>query len=457
MILTLDLGSTNLKAAVFDEKLIRISEHAVETPYINRGDIKCEIDVAAFWQSCIELISAVCEKSKIKSRQLRKISITSQAQTFTLLDQAGKALIPFITWEDKRANTESEYLKKELGSGFHQHCSFSTPLPALQLAQLLWLKNSDPNLFDRSHKLVSLPGFLVHQLTGKNLIDRNLAAMCGVYSLKNEDWWSKSLDICGLLPENLPLPVNTGSAVKAKPICKEIEFSGDVEFILAGNDQTAGAYGNNAQKGHIIATLGTALVAYRYAGIHPGPYSPNGCWGPYPYGGYYELAVRDEGTSALDWARNQLMPGENITSFFEAAEKAFIQLNAQSPLFFPDKKGIRVAWRGTGNIHEKALSVLIGIGFLLKKMIRDDFEMASEINRMSVIGGGSRSEIWLQILANILNCQVQKGAGDSLLGAAKMAEPGITPLLNMQNKIFTPDTQAIPIYETLYKKWEGKF
>ena len=86
----------------------------------------------------------------------------------------------------------------------------------------------------------------------------------------------------------------------------------------------------------------------------------------------------------------------------------------------------------------------------------DDFKLESELNRMSVIGGGSRSEIWLQILADILNCQVQKGSGDSLLGAAKMAEPEIVPPLNLKNRIFTPDTQAVSIYRKLYKIWTCK-
>ena len=172
--------------------------------------------------------------------------------------------------------------------------------------------------------------------------------MSGLYSLKDNNWWQKSLAVCGLVPGNLPSLVNTGSPIHSQQISKEIELSKDVEFVMAGNDQTSGAFGNNVQKGNIIATLGTALVVYRYAGTTPGPYNSSGCWGAYPFGGYYELAVRDEGTSALDWARNQLMPGKNITSFFKSAEKALRQLNAQSPLFFPEKKGTNSVWKEMG-------------------------------------------------------------------------------------------------------------
>ena len=455
MILALDLGSTYLKAAIFDKNLIRICDHSVETPYLSKSGFTSEIDVDEFWLSCVELIASLCEKSNIKSKDLTKISITSQAQTFTILNKQGKALIPFITWEDKRAEKESEILEKELGSDFHQHCSFSFPMLNIQISLLLWLLNNYPHLFNVSHKVVSLPGYLVYRLVGKNLVDRNLAAMSGLYSLKDNNWWQKSLDVCGLTPENLPSLVNTAFPIRSKTICKDIELSKDVEIVLAGNDQTAGAFGNNAHKGYIIATLGTALVVYRYAGTAPGPYNSSGCWGPYPSGGYYELAVRNEGTSALNWARKRLMPGKNIASFFKAAEKAIIQLNAQSPLFYPEKKGTESAWKGNGNIHEKSLSVLTGIGFSLKEMIMDDFKLDSNINRMSVIGGGSKCEIWLQILANILNCPIQKGRGDSLLGAAMIAEPEIAPPLNLKNRIIKPDMKAVSIYETLFKIWQN--
>ena len=123
---------------------------------------------------------------------------------------------------------------------------------------------------------------------------------------------------------------------------------------------------------------------------------------------------------------------------------------------FPEKKGTDSAWKENGNIKQKSLSVLTGIGFSLKEMVMDDFELESKLNQMSIIGGGSKSEIWLQILADILNCQVQKGSGDSLLGAAKMAEPEIAPPLNSENKIFTPGTKVVSIYEKLYKIWRCK-
>ncbi len=161
----------------------------------------------------------------------------------------------------------------------------------------------------------------------------------------------RGLALCGIGPEQLPAVAPLGLPLRAQAICTELPLREDVEIVLAGNDQTAGAFGNGCREDDLVATLGTALVAYRYAGPDPGPFSELGCWGPYPGGGTYELGVRNHGCLALDWARERGVPGHVVEGFMASAEKATATRTAPTfasrpAVFLPRANGQPEAWVG---------------------------------------------------------------------------------------------------------------
>ena len=222
-------------------------------------------------------------------------------------------------------------------------------------------------------------------------------------------------------PDRMPKVVPVGTAVAAAPCCPDLELGAELRLVSAGNDQTAGAYGNGCREGDVVATLGTALVGYRFAGSEPGPYGADGCWGPYPGGGYYELAVADKGCLALDWASEQLMPGSSIAAFDVAVAEAVPGITERTGSFDPARMRTASAWQGEfRNVSEKAYAVLEGIAFELHRLVYDVLGCGGNTT-LRAIGGGSHSDVWLQIIADVMGCSVTVGTGDSLLGAAAMA------------------------------------
>jgi xylulokinase len=239
--------------------------------------------------------------------------------------------------------------------------------------------------------------------------------------------------------------------VPVRRVCPQLELSPKVRVVFAGNDQTAGAYANGNKNGQLILTLGTALVVYRYAGEVAGPYRPASCWGPYPDGGFYELVTRDEGCAALDWAVGKLMPNDEA-GFMKSAESAAPGV----ALFYPQHMQTEAAWLGPDNLGARTRAVLEGICFNARELLEEDLEPEPGNGPMVIIGGGSKSDFWLDMLTNVLNRAVRRGEGDILLGAAMMARPGIKPPAQVSEVVRTPDPDTAAQYEKVFRAWHNR-
>ena len=296
---------------------------------------------------------------------------------------------------------------------------------------------------------MSLPSFLAWQLAGLHSTDTNLAAMSGMYSLQEQSWWTGGLAASGWAKEDCGQVVAPGEPVPTECQCIELNLSPELEIVFTGNDQTAGAFANGIRDGGLVLTLGTALVAYRFAGNQAGPYSAAGWWGIYPGGGYYELMARDEGCNALDWAVEQTMPGQEA-EFFRLATTAPVG----SASFFPQLMHTPEAWIGSPGIAAKARAVLEGISFSLRELVEGMAANRGAKETISVIGGGSANPFWLAMLANVLNRPIRRGHGDNLLGAAMMARPAVTPKTINVADCFLPDTHRVEEYECVFQAWQ---
>lgn len=454
LILAIDCGSTNLKAALFTAELERVAEHSVPTPYSRQDAEAVELDPEHVWNAALTLIRETCVKASVAEKEIDAIALASQAQTFTVLDEAGNARMPFISWLDKRGADEAKELSEVVGIDFHFHCSWPEPLAELRISKALWLSRQQPDIFEGKCSIVSLPSFLIFTMAGVHVLDRNLAAMSGMYSLKDEDWWWTVIEMCGIGKHSLPELVDVGEGVLRRASSRDLGLSESVRIVLAGNDQTAGAYGNGCGPHQVIGTLGTALVAYRFAGNSPGPDSAKAAWGPYPGGGYYEMAVLNEGCLALDWARTHVAGAESIEVFMRLAEEGRATVENSDVFFYPGHMGSDKAWTGDGEPAERAFAVIEGISFAFRRLALEDLACGKGVS-FRIIGGGSKSDFWLQLIADILERVVSRGTGDSLLGAARMAvshgKEHKLPATEMS--VFSPDTSASRMFEKRYAAW----
>ncbi|OGV68710.1 MAG: hypothetical protein A3K19_13210 [Lentisphaerae bacterium RIFOXYB12_FULL_65_16] len=457
----LDCGSTNLKAALFDRTLIRVADSEEPVTYLARSGDRAEMDPDEFWAATVRVLRRVCERAQVDPRQVRRLAITSQAQTFTVLSPAGKPMLPLISWMDTRATAEAQAIAARFGPEFHQHCSFAAPVPQLLLCKLLWACRNLPDGVPSGSTVLSLPGLVCRRLTGMNVLDANLAAMSGAYSLQTGNWWTDVLRWSGLEAMNWPRLLAPGQAFCAPRVTHELNLASELNIVLAGNDQTAGAMGNGCGPDDVVVTLGTALVAYCCRGSNPGPYNPGGCWGPYPGGGYYELATRDEGCLALDWARNRLLPDAPLEQFLREAHLGLAEILASADsgatpfcAFFPERIRSGNPWSAPAPSRVRAAAVLEGITYSLRQLVGEELRTTRFPNGICVTGGGSRDATWLQLLAETLNAPVRRGNGDALLGAALMARgPGQTERGPVAGDGLRPTASGSAAVQARFERW----
>ncbi len=355
--------------------------------------------------------------------KLQVVAITSQAQTFTILDKKGHVRLPFISWQDSRAVRTCERLKQRSAMrDFGRHSSFGSLVPPLQLCQLRHLRETQPHWLASENTVVCLPTYFVYRWCGVAAIDENLAAMSGLYSLALRTWWPVALRLCGLqnrqLPEVHPIGSVVGSTVAG---AADFGLPKGIPVILAGNDQTAGAYAARLDENQgLLLTLGTAQAAYLSTRTLPRS-NPNLFRGPFPERGYYRMAADSCGGSVINWAKSVLAGCETDERFFAHA--------AQSPpgcrdLEFDLDVGHGLGgWKNIGLHHtsaEFARSVLECLTRRISRLVR---QLGVRLERMPVFvaGGGSENPLWVRMLSDTFGVKLKVAEGRPCVGAARMA------------------------------------
>lgn len=411
MILAIDLGSTSFKAAIFDRRLrqVAVGSHRLNHRFGAGGHV--EIDVASVHTALRGALTA----AKVRNHEIRVIALTSQAQTFTLVDSRGKARQPFISWQDSRAARACAELKREL-KDFARHCSFADLLPALQVSLLRHVRPAS------GLTALKLPSYVVRLWTGESVTDNNIAAMSGLYSLPMQDWWPQAVRASGLRAGQLPTIVPVGEiAAVTTAVARRFGLPAGVPVVLAGNDQTAGGYAAGLEKQQsLLITLGTAQVAYACCGRMPPP-RPGTIRGPYPGGRFYRMAADGCGGSVVNWAKGILKDCGDDASFFQQAGQA--PSGSHGLLFDASLDTGCGSWRNLGLHHtdaDLARSIIESLSRRMGGMVKG---LGVEVKGRTVLaaGGGSNRPLWLREIGALLGARLVATEANPLLGAARMA------------------------------------
>ena len=423
MILGIDLGSTVFKAALFDRDLVTRGTGAATVMVAPSEGNRVEMPVPETEAAFQEAIAGALRSAAVKDDAVEAIAITSQAQTFTVRSPAGDARIPFISWRD----TRGEVRNRASGglTDFSQHCSVDECQPLLMVAKLTWLQDeSEGGLVGGDDLVLMLPTWFVLQLTGNAIVDNNLAAMSGLYSLREGGWWDEAVRVCGIREYNLPSLAELGTtAGKTVKSAKRYGLPPGVPVLLAGNDQTAGAYGAAIhEQDAMLITLGTAQVVYVVRQRMPPP-APGVIRGPYPGGRYYQLAADDHGAGTVHWARTVLDGCASETDFDRAADRGAADCGGVR--FIADGPAGSGRWvDGTPRTTEadKARAVLLCLVDRMAKML-DRLQPIAVNDRLLLTGGGSNSDAWFNCLQQRLGKPLHRlEAAAPTLGAARMAK-----------------------------------
>jgi len=427
--LCLDLGSTSFKAAVYDASLAvrggasqRIHTHL-------RGDGGAELGPDGVAAAVRRIVADAVSSAGIRHDHLTALSVTSQAQTCTVLDPTGRPRIPWISWMDTRsARAADELAADPTLADFAEHCSFDRPMPGLQISLLRYIAGCGDGIIAPDDRVVQLPAWLSRRLCGRAWLDRNIAAMSGLYSLQSGTWWPAGLAAAGVTATQLPALCDIGTVVGVTTdAAKAFGVPPGVSLVAAGNDQTAGACGAAIhQHDAVLVNLGTAQVAYVCTEVLSPP-SPGRVRGPYPGGRFYRMAVDNNGGCCVTRAANAIDGCHSEADVFRLAAAASpgahgLVFRATGPAGAGEFEGLTAAHTAA----DRARAVVESMVERMRGMVE---QLGGPPGQRSVLvaGGGSRAAVWIDLLADALGVPLRPAEADALLGAARMARAAVTP------------------------------
>ena len=417
--MVLDIGTSYIKCAMIDDAQNIIIHSQCAFPMEHKQQ-RIEVDFELFFKLALDLIKNCLNDSKTENYYIQAILITSQAQTFAAVDENFVPLYQGIVWLDERADKEAEFLKVKFPD-FAQSAGFKEPLAALYVSKLLWLKHNKPAVFNKAAAFPLINEYLFYKLSGKFYSDSTTFGMSGMYDFRQNSINRDLLDVFELSEEHFPLIKNAGT--HGELITGDIKQMLGLDYhfpvVLCGNDQGASACGAGLQeKGDMNINFGTAMVFYTLSDNLISNLSDYQIAGKHPQNDkFFLLNFESDSGVQIQRIKKQYFSEQSYDNLFECYLR-YPDVNTQQPILdsseYPVFTSPSDAAKFCSGIIKYYLQRLNVHYRQIKKSVK--------LNKITVSGGFTQSEIWLNILKKVLDLpfEVNNRQDAGLLGAVKI-------------------------------------
>lgn len=428
----IDLGSTNIKIAIYDSDFHLIDRKSRPVCYIRENGF-VEFDAQAYFQDLILLLGQMTREHGITA--IDQLALTGQAESLVVLDQAGKPMMNAISWMDERSVAECEALAARFSP---EVCEMVTGqvsvLPTWPATKILWLKHNRPQIYNNAGTYMLLKDYIVYCLTGEKLADMSIATFSFYFDIYNKCYWKEMLDAIGVSQTQLPAlaePCTVAGRVLPE-VAQQLGLSADLRVNIGTLDHFAGMIGTgNIQPGSITLSTGTVMAL---AAMCAQP-APRSCGMAMHYGflpdTHVMLPVAESGGASLEWFRKNCMPDvdydkmNRVLSRRAPNELLFLPylVGTNSPEFDAKANGVFWGLRQEHDVYDMAAAVMEGVACVLRKNC--DYMAKNGVVPQQIIatGGGAKSPFWCQAQADItgLPILIPEEKEAACLGASMIA------------------------------------
>jgi xylulokinase len=454
MFLGLDIGTSSVKAAVFDGKTFR----TVKASYAKGTDQKVmEAGILA------ATVAAVCQKVwkelEISPDQIEGIGLSGHGPSIVFINQEGLAISPLVTWQDSRAAQEAKELANAIPGFSKDGASYE--------AKLLWFFTHEPQCFEPGCTALYPKDYLVFLLCGERIVDSSTASTFAFYDRKEKTWNEDYLKF----PVSI-LPHIVDSWVEAGKTCtdfsSECGFKAGTPIFPGGIDAYCGAVGSGAVlEGVVVEETGTSACISRCFTAskgHDDHVLPN-----------LSLTMQLISLSGGAFAWFLKMTGKpDMTAWQKTIDPAkpeallFLPylIGERSPIWDKKASGAFIGLRDTTTEQEMFQAVMQGTAFSIYQNILLLEIGDSPITEVRMVGGGAHDEKWAQMKANITgktylamqetNAAATGSALVAAVGAKALTLEQIPSLVAVKNR-FEPNEKAHRLYEKLFKQYEEAY
>jgi xylulokinase len=442
-----------------------------------------EQDPAAWWAGMTDSIRRVLAQTNLSGDDIAAVGLTGQMHGLVMLDGAGEVLRPAILWNDQRTAAQCDAIRARIGRERLIRICGNDALTGFTAPKILWVHDEEPEVYARTRHILLPKDYIRLRLTGEYTMDRAGGSGTILFDLAERTWSEELLSGLDIPREWLPRthegPEITGTI--SFGAAAETGLRAGTPVVGGGGDQAAQAVGVGVVTPGIVAlTLGTSGVVF--AATKAPLIEPDGRLHAFCHavpGRWHLMGVMLSAAGSLQWYRDSLAPGESFDALL--AEAAAVPPGADGLLFLPYLTGERTphpdplargAWVGLTARHGRphlTRAVLEGVAYGL----RDSFTLIrsaglGEISQVRVSGGGARSPLWRQILADVLGAELvtvntTEGAA---YGAALLAGVGVGVWSGVDeacqatirvNDHTVPQASAGQMYDTIYPIYQALY
>lgn len=483
LLLGIDVSTTGAKALLIDGQGRVVSSATTPLTLSTPRPLWSEQDPRDWWDGISQSIRRALDEAGVDGSAVAAIGLTGQMHGLVLLDEHGEVLRPAILWNDQRTGPQCDEIRRRLGKDRLIQITGNDALTGFTAPKILWVQQNEPEIYAKARHILLPKDYIRYRLTGEYAMDRAGGAGTLLFDLAKRTWSEEVLKALDIPAEWLP-PTFEGPEITGHVSAEAAAATGLREgtpVVGGGGDQAAQAVGVGAvQPGIIALTLGTSGVVF--ATTEAPLVEPEGRLHAFCHAvpdRWHFMGVMLSAAGSLQWYRDTLAPEVAFDDLTAEAED--VPPGSEGLLFLPYLTGERTpypdplargAWVGLTVRHRRAhmtRAVLEGVAF----GIRDSFTLIREaglgaIEQVRISGGGAKSPLWRQIMADVLNVELvtvntTEGAA---FGAALLAGVGAglfedvpaaceaTIQITGQT---TPSAETAALYEKVYPRYRALY
>ena len=482
-LLGLDVGTTSTRTVIIDENSKLVASSTSNYKLITPKPGWAEQIPDDWWIASIKTIKDVIKKSNVSPENIACIGLSGQMHGSVFLDSSGNVIRPAILWCDQRTFKQCETIYKIFGYDGFIKLSYNRALPGFTAPKILWLKENEPENYKKVSKILLPKDYIRYKLSNNYATEVSDASGTILMDIPSRNWSNEILN--GLHIKRSLLPEVFESDIISSKVSKEASnLTGLIEgtpIVGGGSDNAAGAVGSGIIRSGLISdSIGTSGVVFAHMDrplydsqgrVHSFCHAVPGKW--------HLTGVTLSAAGSLRWYFDEFGPSKEIIKNFpdikgyDLLDKQAERVPAGSDglIFLPYLSGERTPYAdpdargvffGLSYLHGPdhfVRSIMEGVAFSQLDCLTLMRDLNINSDKIILFGGGAKSSIWRQIIADILNSKVvtlnvEEG---SAFGAAIIAGAGCGIYPNIKegvDKIINEDKENNPIAENVekYKK-----
>ena len=439
MYLGIDLGTSSVKAMLVDESGHGVAEASAPLDIERPQPLWSEQDPRAWWRAVLQAVDALQQDAGAALSSVRGIGLAGQMHGATLLDSADRPLRAAILWNDGRSGAQCGMLAERVPALEAITCNRA--MPGFTAPKLLWVQQHEPEIFARTAKVLLPKDYIRLCLSGDFASDMSDAAGTLWLDVGKRAWSEAMLEATGLTKRHMPAlyegtqPTGTLRA----ELLQRWGMRGTVTIAAGAGDNAGGAVGLGVVRpGDALVSLGTSGVLFAATercapntagGVHTFCHALPETW--------HQMSVILSAASCLSWLARAV--GDSEVALLDAAAR--VAPGAGGLVFLPYLSGERTphndphakgVFFGLGHDvgrGELTRAVIEGVAFAFADGMSALLEAGTCINTLLATGGGARSQLWLRVLASVLDRPLVLPRGAELgaaFGAARLGRIAVT-------------------------------